>query len=90
MALFNVGSSAGLVARPCLEVAFRLRTGRVVGVCLERGLVSVDACSLSRTGKSCGAAGVSGFLMREPSGEDSIFSITGVPCFVVLLLLTNP
>ena len=90
MAFLDEGSSAGLDAGPCLEVALRLRTGRQVGVCLKRGLVSVDACSLSRTGETCGAAGVSGFFMGEPFDEDTISSITGGPCFVELLLLTNP
>ena len=90
MALFYEGSSAVLDGRLGLEVVFLFRTGREVGVCLERGLVSVDAYSLSRTDESCGAAGVSGCLMGEPSGEDSISSITEGPCFVVLLLLTNP
>ena len=90
MALFYEGSSADLGAGPCLEVAFLLRTGSEVGVCLERGLISVDVCSLSRTGETYGVAGVSGSLMGEPSDEDSISSITGGPCFVVLLLLTNP
>ena len=65
MALFYAGSSAGLGAGPCLEVAFLLRTGREVGVCLERGLVSVDVCSVSRTGESCGTVGVSGFLWEN-------------------------
>ena len=79
LALFDEGSSAGLGAGPCLDVAFLLRTGCEVGVCLERGLVSVEACSLSRTSESCGAAGVSGFLMGEPFDEDSISSITRGP-----------
>jgi len=57
-----------------------------VGVCF--GLVSVEACSLSRTGESCGTAGVSGVLMGDPSDDDKISSITGGPCLVVLLLTT--
>ena len=61
MARFEEGSSAVLEAGPYLDTTFLLRTGREVGVCL--GLVSVEACSLSRTGESCGAAGVSGLLM---------------------------
>ena len=72
LALFYEGPSASLGAGPCLEAAFLLRIGSEVSVCLERGLVSVDVCSLSRTGKTCGTAGVSGFLMGEPSSEDSI------------------
>ena len=90
LALFDERASAGLGAGPCLEVAFLLRTSREVGVCLERGLVPVEACSFSRTGEACGEAGVSVFLMGEPSGEDSISSITRGPCFVELLLLANP
>ena len=90
LAFLNEGSSAGLDAEPSLEVALRLRTGHEVGVCLETGLVSVDACSLSRTGKTSGAAGVSGFFMGEPSDEDTISLITRGLCFVELLLLTNP
>ena len=85
------GSSAGLDVGPCLEVALRLRTSREIGVCLERGLVSIDACSLSRAGETNGAVSVSGFIMGEPSVEaDTISSITGGPCFVELLLLTKP
>jgi len=61
LARFEEGSSAVLEAGPYLDTTFLLRTGREVGVCL--GLVSVEACSLSRTGESCGAAGVSGLLM---------------------------
>jgi len=49
LTLFDEGSSA-VDAGPWLEVALSLRTGREVGVCLERGLVSVDACSLPKTG----------------------------------------
>ena len=89
MALLDEGSSAGLDGGLDLEVAFLFRTGREVGVCLDRGLVSVGACSLLRTGKKCGSGGVSGSLMGEPSGEDSISSITGGPYFMELLLLTN-
>ena len=73
LALFDEGSSAGLGTGPCLEVAFLLRTGREVGVCLERGLLSVDACSLSRIGDSCGTAGVSGFFMGERSSMRTQF-----------------
>jgi len=83
LAPFDEGSLVSLVAGPCLELAFLLRTGREVGICLERGLVLVEACVLSRTGEACGEAGVSGFLMGEPFGEDSISSITGGPCFMV-------
>ena len=90
MALFYECSSAGLDEGLGLEVAFLLRKGREVGVCLDRGLVSVDACSLARTGEICGSAGVSWFFVGEPSDEDTISSITGGPCFVELLLLTNP
>jgi len=52
LALLDVGSSVGLVAGPCLEVAFHFRTGRGVGVCFEKGLISVEACSLSRISES--------------------------------------
>jgi len=81
------GSVAGLGEGLYGASAFLFRTGREVGVCF--GLVSVDACSLSRTGESRGTAGVSGVLMGDPSDEDKISSITGGPCLVVLLL-TNP
>ena len=90
MALFNVGPSAGLDRGLGFKVAFLLRTGREIGVSLDRGLVSVNAYSIPRTGETCGSAGVSGSLMGEPSDEDAISSITGGPCFVELLLLTNP
>jgi len=90
LAFLDEGSSVGFDAGPYLEAALHLRIGREVGVCLERRLVSVDACSLSRTGETSGVAGVSRFFMGEPSDEDTISSITGCPCFVELLLLTNP
>jgi len=56
----------------------------------EQGLVLVDACSLARTGETSGYVGVFGFFVREPSDEVTISSITEGPCFVELLLLTNP
>jgi len=90
LAFLDEGSAADLDARPCLEVALRLRTGCEVGVCLDRGLVLVDAYSLTRTGETCGFMGVSGFFVGEPSDEDTISSIIGGPCFVELLLLTSP
>ena len=90
MALFAEASSAGLDGGLGLEVAFLLRIGREVGVCLDRGLVSVDAYSLARTGETCGSVGVFGFFVGELFDEDTISSITGGPCFVELLLLTNP
>ena len=89
LAFFDEGSSPDLEAGPCLEVALRLRTDLEVGVCLEKGLVSLDTYSLPRTGETCGSVGVSGFFVGEPSDEDTISSITGGPCFVELLLLTN-
>jgi len=53
-------------------------------------MISVEACSLPRIGKIAGGtAGVYRDLMGDPSDEDKIFSITGGPCFVELLL-TNP
>jgi len=88
LARLKEGSSAVLEAGLCLATAFLLRTGREVGVCL--GLVSVEACSLTRTGESCGTVGVSGLLIGEPSKEDTISSITRALCFVELLLLPNP
>ena len=66
----------------------RFRTGLEAGVCFdEGGLVSVEACSLPGTGEAYVGVAVSGLFMGEPSGEDSISSITGGPCLVVLLLL---
>jgi len=82
------GASADLDGGLAFEVTFLLRTGRDVGVCL--GLVSVEASSLSRTGKSYGTVGVSGSVMGEPSDEDTISSIIGGACFVELLHLANP
>ena len=81
------GSAASLGEELCWASAFLFRTGREMGVCL--GLFSVDACSLSKIGESCGTAGVFGFLMGDPSDEDKISSITGGP-YLVALLLTNP
>ena len=72
-------------------MAFLLEIGREAGVCLdEGGLVSVEACSLPGIGEAGVRVVVSGLLMGEPSGENSIFSTTEGPCLVVLLLLTNP
>ena len=82
------GAAAGLDVGLCWASAFRLRIGLEVGVCL--GLVSVEACSLPRTGETAGGtAGVSGDLMGDHSDEDKSSSITGGPCFVELFL-TNP
>jgi len=87
----DLGSSAGFAVGPSLEVAFGLGIGQEAGVCLdEGGLVSVEACSLPGTGEACVGVVVSGLLMGEPSGEDSISSTTEGPSFVVLLLLVNP
>ena len=73
-----------------MEVTFLLGIGREAGVCFdEGGLVSVEACSLPRTGKACVGVVVSGLFMGEPSGEDSISSTTGGPCLMVLILLEN-
>jgi len=72
------GFVAGLGEGLYWALAFLFKTDREVGVCL--GLVSVDACSLSRTGNIVGGtAGVSGDLMGDPSDEDKISSITGGP-----------
>jgi len=69
----------------------RFRTGLEAGVCFdEGGLVSVEACSLSGTGKACFEIAVSDLFMGEPSGKDSISLITGGPYLVALLLLENP
>jgi len=73
------GAAAGLGVGLCWASPFLVRTGREVGVCL--GLVSVDACSLSRTGESCGTADVSGFMMGDPSDKDQSSSITGGALF---------
>ena len=91
MARLDLDSSACLAAGLCLEVTFLLGTGQEAGVCLdEGGLVSVEACSLSRTGETCVGVVFFGLLMGEPSDEDSISSTTEGPCLVVLLLLVNP
>jgi len=79
-AFLEEGSSADLDVGSCLEVALHLRRGLEVGVYLERGMVSVDACSLLRTGETCGYVGVSGFFVGESSDEDTVSSITGGPC----------
>ena len=91
MTRLDVGSSADFAAGPCLEEAFFLGTDREAGVCFdEGGLVSVEADSLPGTGEACVGVAVSGFFMGEPSGDDSISSITEGPRLVVLLLLEKP
>jgi len=87
----DLDSSACFAAGPCLEEAFFLGTDREEGVCFdEGGLVSVEADSLPGTGEACVGVVVSDFFTGEPFDEESISSITGGPCLVVLLLLENP
>ena len=76
MARLAEGLAAGL-GEGLWSSAFLFRTGQEVSVCF--GLVSVEACSLSRTGDSCGTTTFSGVLMGDPSDEDRISSIIGVP-----------
>jgi len=50
-------------------------------------VVSVEPCSLARTGDSgCSSAGA-GSRTGDPSNEEGISSITGDPCLVELLLI---
>ena len=77
MARLAEGSAVGLGEGFCVVSAFLFRTGQEVGVCF--GLFSVEACLLSRSDDSCGAAAVFGVLMGDPSDEDKISSITGGP-----------
>ena len=91
LTLLDLGSSAGFAGGPGLDGAFLLEPGLEAGVLNDvGGLVSVEACSLPTTGKACLGATVSDPFVGEPSGEDSIFSITGGPCLVTLLLLEKP
>ena len=87
----DLGSLAGFAACSCLVEAFRLGTSLEAGVCFEEGgLVLVEAYSLLGTSEACLEVAVSDNFMGEPSGEDSISSITEGPCLVVLLFLENP
>ena len=74
-----------------MEEAFLLGTGREVGVYFEEGgLVSVEACLLPGTDKACFEDAVSDLFVGEPSGKDSISSVTRGPCLVTLLLAEKP
>ena len=74
-----------------MEGAFLLELGLEAGILSDvGGLVSVEACSLPGTGKACFGVAVFNLFVGEPSGEDSISSITEGPCLVALLLLENP
>ena len=76
----DLGSSAGFAAGPCLEGDFLLEPGLEAGVCFDDGgLVSVEACSLLGTCEACFEVAVSDLFVGEPSGENSISSITGGP-----------
>jgi len=95
LTLFDLGSSAGFAAGPCLEAylngAFLLEPGLEQGVLSDvGGLVSVEACSLPTTGEACLGAAVSDPFVGEPSGEDTISSITGGPYLEALLFLGRP
>jgi len=74
-----------------LEEAFLLGAGLEAGVFFDDGgLVSVEAYLLAVTSETYFEVAVSDLFMGEPSGENSISSITGGPCLVALLLLENP
>jgi len=91
LALLDLGSSVDFAAGPCLDRPFLLEPGLEDGVLSDvRGLVSVKACSLPGTGEPGLEAVVLDPFAREPSGEDSISSITKGPCLVVLVFLKTP
>ena len=91
LSLLDLGSSAGFVTGPCLDGAFLLEPGLETGVLSDvGGLVSVEACLLPGTGEACFEVLFLTFFVGEPSGEDSISSITKGPCLVALLLLEKP
>jgi len=46
------GSAACFAASPCLEETFLLGIGGETGDCFDGGLVSVEACSILRTGEA--------------------------------------
>ena len=66
-----------------MEGAFLLEPGLEEGVFRDFGgcgrLDSVEACSTSTTGEACLGVVVSDPFMGEPSGEDTISSITIAP-----------
>ena len=93
--LFDLGSSAGFTAGPCLEAcldgAFPLELGLEKGVLSDvGGLDLVEACSLPTTGEACVGAAVLNPFVSEPSDEDSISSITEGPCLETLVFLSKP
>jgi len=91
LTLLDLGSAAGLVAGLGLDGACLLEPGLEEGVLsYVRGLDLVEACSLPRTSKAFLGAAVSDPFVGEPSGEDSISSITGGPCLVALVFLETP
>jgi len=98
LALFDLGSSAGFAVGPCLEAyldgAFLLEPGLEEGVPRDfggcGGLDLVKACSLPTIGEACLGVAVSDPFVGEPSGEDTIFSITDGSCLEALVFLGNP
>jgi len=98
LTFFYLGSSASFAVGPCLEAgldgAVLLEPG-VEEVVLSDfegcgGLDSVEACSLPTTGEACLGVAVSDPFVGEPSGEDTIFSITRGSCLEALVFLGKP
>jgi len=95
---FDLGSSAGFAARTyleaCLDGEFVLEPGLEEGVFRDfgggGGRDSVEACSLLTIGEACLGAAVLDPLLGEPSGEDTISSITGGSYLKVLVFLGRP
>jgi len=91
LTLLDLGSSAGFAVGPCLDGAFLLEPGLEEGVLSDvGGLDSVENYSLPRTGKACLGVAVPDPFVGEPSGEDSIFSITGGLYLEALVFLKTP
>jgi len=91
LTLLNLGSFASFAAGPYLDGAFLLEPGLEEGVLRDvGGLDSVEACLLPKPGEACLGAPVSDPFVGEPSGKDSIFSITGGPCLEALVFLEKP
>ena len=77
-----------------MDGAFLLEPGLEEGVLRDfggcGGLDSVEACSLPTVGEACLGIAVSEPFVGEPSGENTISSITGGSCLEVLVFLGRP
>ena len=74
-----------------MNEAFLLEPGLEEGVLGDvRGLDSMEDCSLPTTSEAFLGVAVSDSFVGEPSGKDTIFSITGGPCLEAMVFLGKP